>query len=92
MEFEWDDAKAARNLADHGVGFPQAVAAFTDPFAIEWIDDRHEYGEERVNLLGMCQGVVLHVTYTERGNRVRIISVRRAERHEQDAYYRENAR
>jgi hypothetical protein len=37
MEFEWDDAKAARNLRDHGVGFAQAVATCRDPFAVEWI-------------------------------------------------------
>ena len=92
MEFEWDDAKAARNLRDHGVSFAQATAAFGDPFAVEWIDDRRAYGEERVNLLGMCEGVILHVTYTERGQRIRIISARRAERHEQDDYYRQNAR
>ena len=92
MEFEWDDAKAARNLRDHGVGFAQAAAACRDPFAVEWIYDRHHYGEERVNLLGMCEGVILHVTYTERGQRIRIISARRAERHEQDDYYRQNAR
>ena len=92
MEFEWDDAKAASNLRDHGVGFAQAAVACRDPFAVEWIDDRHRYGEERVNLLGMCEGVILHVTYTERGQRSRIISARRAERHEQDDYYRQNAR
>ena len=92
MEFEWDDAKAAANLRDHGVSFAQAAAACGDPFAVEWIDDRHQYGEERVNLLGMCEGVILHVTYTERGQRIRIISGRRAERHEQDHYYRQNAR
>ena len=39
----------------------------------------------------MCEGVILHVTYTERGKRIRIISARRAERHEQDRYYRQNA-
>jgi uncharacterized DUF497 family protein len=60
--------------------------------AVEWIDDRHHYGEERINLLGMCEGVILHVTYTERGQRIRIISAPRAERHEQDDYYRQNAR
>ena len=49
------------------------------------------HGEERWNLLGMCEGVILHVTYTERGERIRIISARRAERHEQDRYYRQNA-
>lgn len=89
--FEWDDAKAALNWHTHGVAFPQAVVAFRDPFALEWIDDRENYGEERINLLGRCEGVLLHVTYTERDERIRLISARRAERHEQDDYYRENA-
>ena len=40
---------------------------------------------------GMCDGVILHVTYTDLGERIRIISARRAERHEQDNYYRQNA-
>jgi uncharacterized DUF497 family protein len=39
----------------------------------------------------MCEGVILHVTYTERGNRMRVISARKARPHEQDDYYRENA-
>ena len=55
-------------------------------FAIEWIDQSEAYGEKRWNLLGICGGVILHVTYTERGERIRIISARRAERHEQDRY------
>ena len=42
-------------------------------------------------MLGMCEGVILRVTYTERSERIRIISARRAERHEQDNYYRQNA-
>lgn len=54
-------------------------------------DDREDYDEERVNLLGMCDGVLLHVTYTERGERIRLISARRAEKHEQDYYYSENS-
>ena len=88
---EWDNNKAAANWQAHGVSFEQAVRAFRDPFAVERIDDREDYGEERVNLLGMCDGVILHVTYTERSERIRIISARRAERHEQDDYYRQNA-
>jgi uncharacterized DUF497 family protein len=58
---------------------------------VERIDDREDYGEERINLIRMCEGVILHVTYTERGERIRIISARRAERHEQDDYYREKS-
>ena len=58
---------------------------------MEWIDARENYGEERINLVGMCDGVLIHVTYTERGERLRLISARRAEKHEQDYYYRENS-
>jgi uncharacterized DUF497 family protein len=89
--FEWDNNKAASNWRSHGVTFDRAVVAISDPFAIEWIDDRETYGEERINLLGMCESVILHVTYTERDERIRIISARRAERDEQDHYYRKNS-
>lgn len=89
--FEWDDAKAETNWRDHGVAFHNAVEACHDHFAVEDIDDRENYGEERINLLGMCDGVLLHVTYTERGNRTRLISARKAEKHEHEYYYRENA-
>jgi uncharacterized DUF497 family protein len=91
-EFEWDRDKAAANWREHGVAFHEAINAFRDPFAVERIDDREDYAEERINLIGMCNGILTHVTYTERGERVRIISARRAERHEQDDYYRENSR
>ena len=89
--FEWDDAKAEANWRAHGVAFHQAIQAFRDPFALERIDDRQDYGEERINLIGMAEGVLLHVTYTGRGERIRLISARRAERHERDDYYRENS-
>jgi uncharacterized DUF497 family protein len=91
LEFEWDDDKAVINSREHGVAFHEALHAFRDPFAVEWVDAREDYGEERVNLVGMCDGVLVHVTYTERGERIRIISARRAEKHEQDDYYRENS-
>lgn len=83
IEFEWDNKKAAANRQNHGVTFQQAAKAFSDPFAVEYMDDRQNYGEERINLLGMCNGVILHATYTERGERIRIISARRAEIHEE---------
>ena len=91
LEFEWDDAKAAENLRRHGVSFAQAALAFRDPFAVEWIDLREVYGEERIVLLGMSVNQVLTVVHTERAERIRIISARWATKHEQDLYYRENA-
>ena len=90
-EFEWDDAKAAENWRRHRVTFQQGAEALADPLAMEEIDEREEFGEERVNVLGMRQGVRLHVTYTQRGDRIRTISARRAMKHEQDDYYRQNA-
>ncbi len=59
--------------------------------AIEHIDDRRDCGEERINLIGSAGSVLLHVTYAERESRLRIISARRALKHEQDEYYRESA-
>jgi uncharacterized protein len=90
--FEWDEEKAASNIRDHdGVAFEQAAAAFSDTFAVAWIDEREDYGEERSVLLGMTGGQLLYVAYTERGDNIRIISARRATRHEQDIYFRQNA-
>ena len=91
MEFEWNDVKAAENVRCHGVSFAQAALAFRDYFAVEWIDQRRDYGEERIILLGMTNNQVLAVVYTERAERIRIISARRATKNEQDLYYRENA-
>jgi uncharacterized protein len=92
LGFEWDPVKAAANIRRHGVSFDQAALAFRDLFSVEWIDLRESYGEERVILLGTSQGQILTVVYTERGERIRIISARRATKDEQDRYFRENGR
>ena len=91
LDFEWDEAKAKANFNAHGVSFELAKKVFKDVFAIEGLDDRKDYGEERINLVSMCGEIMLHVTYTEREDRIRIISARRAEKHEQEAYHRENS-
>ena len=89
--FEWDEDKAARNLIEHRVSFEQAALACRDSFAVEWIDERDDYGEERIGLLGLYGRELLFVAYTERGENIRIITARRAERYEQDRYYRKNS-
>jgi uncharacterized DUF497 family protein len=88
--FQWDKAKAAENYAKHGVSFETAIKVFRDPFAIERLDDREDYGEERFILIGTAEEAVVTVVYTERNGRFRIISARRATRHEQDDYFVEN--
>lgn len=89
-EFEWDDAKAAANLAKHGVTFEQAREAFSDPFAIDFVDDRANYREHRLILLGMVENRLLVVAHTLRGEEVRIISAREAEPYERRRYHEEN--
>jgi uncharacterized protein len=81
---QWDAKKAEQNWRKHGVTFGHAVTAIADQFAIEDIDAYE--AEERWNLLGVCDGVILHVTYAMRGECIRIISARRAIPHEQDRY------
>lgn len=87
-DFEWDEAKNAANYAKHGVTFEFATFVFSDPFALGGIDNRIDYGEER--FIGMVEGVLVFVAYTERGDRVRIISARRATKHEQNDYRQQN--
>ena len=92
MEFEWNDAKARANWKAHGVRFELAKTVFRDPFAIERVDDREDYGEERFVIVGMAEGhVLLYVAYAEREERIRIISARRATQYEQDDYFKQNA-
>jgi uncharacterized protein len=90
-EFEWDEAKAARNLASHGVSFEAARLAFDDAFAVSREDRRQDYGEDRFILLGMVQEHLLVVSYTMRSERVRIISARLAEPRERRRYHEENS-
>jgi uncharacterized protein len=89
--FEWDTTKAAENYAKHGVSFETAVEIFRDPFGVERPDDREDYGEDRYILIGAATGAILTVVYTERNGRIRIISARRATKHEQDDYFIENS-
>jgi uncharacterized protein len=85
--FEWDDEKAKANLAKHGVSFEQAREAFGDPFGLELIDDRFEYGEERLILIARAQSRFLTVVYVERDQTHRVISARPSSKAEQDAYF-----
>jgi uncharacterized protein len=90
-DFEWDDAKAAENLARHGVSFEAARLAFDDVFAVVREDRRQNYGEDRFILLGMVEERLLAVAYTMRDERVRIISARIAEPRERRRYHEENS-
>lgn len=87
MRFEWDEAKAEANLRKHGVPFTMAARALADEDRLEDLDDRLPYGEDRVNALCRIQQSILMVSYTDRGTVIRIISARKATRHEQHRYF-----
>ena len=89
-EFQWDDLKAAQNLAKHGVSFEVARAVFKDPFAVEYVDDREDYGETRLIIVGLVDGRLLVVAYTMRDEAIRIISARAAEPFERREYHEQN--
>jgi uncharacterized DUF497 family protein len=85
MAFEWDKAKDEVNARKHGIRFADTFAVFEDPNALT-VDD-NEQGEERLVTIGMdCFGRLLVVVYTWRGDNIRIISARRAIRHEVGQY------
>jgi uncharacterized DUF497 family protein len=87
MEFEWDPDKAARNLTKHGVSFHEAATVFGDPLAITYSDPDHSDDEDRFLTFGhSSEGHLLVVSHTDRGDRIRIISARRATRRERKLY------
>ena len=85
MEFEWDPRKAADNIRKHEVRFAEAATVFEDDSALTMADD--DPREERFFTLGLASlGRILVVVYTVRGERIRIVSARKATRREQLQY------
>ena len=89
-EFTWDDAKNRLNQRKHGVSFETASLVFDDPHAL-MLQDRIEDGEERWQAIGrISDAVVLVVAHAveagSEGEVIRIISARKAARHERKRY------
>ena len=77
MHFEWDPAKAAENLAKHGVSFQEAATVFRDPLSATGVDPDHSFDEERFVTFGISTGGrLLIVGHSDRGDTIRIISAR----------------
>lgn len=87
MKFEWDENKAARNLSKHGISFEEARTVFDDPLYVDFYDPDHSEDEARYLIVGASnQRRLLIVSYTERGDSIRLISAREVTRSEQKAY------
>ena len=91
--FEWDDTKAAINLAKHGVSFLQAIEVFNDRNAVTFDDEDHSQDERRELTIGCTfWSDVFIVSHTRRDERIRIISARRANRTERRKYMTRDSR
>jgi uncharacterized protein len=88
--FEWDPVKADANVRKHGVTFDEASTVFGDPLNLLMADPDHSHNEDRSLLLGMSnRRKLLVVAFAERPPRTRLISARRATRHERRRYEEE---
>ncbi|MBM3131101.1 MAG: BrnT family toxin [Chloroflexi bacterium] len=90
--FEWDEYKAQENLKKHKISFDEAKTVFTDSFSITIPDPKHSLDEPRYIDIGISgKNRVLIVVYTERGNKIRLISCRKATATERRKYEESNA-
>jgi uncharacterized DUF497 family protein len=87
LEFEWDEDKAAANEKKHRVTFEEAATVFSDPLAAIFDDEAHSEEEQREIIIGhSADNRLLLVSFTERGEAIRIISARRATKKERRDY------
>ncbi len=87
MGFQWHEEKSAANQEKHAISFLQAAQIFRGPI-LKRTDDRKDYGEPRFIALGAFDGEILCVVFTERDGDIRLISARKASKHEREKYQR----
>jgi uncharacterized protein len=91
MYFIWDENKNRINVKKHGVSFEQACKVFDDARKLEKFDTVHSTLEDRSIIIGQAEANLLFVVNTEIDNEtIRIISARKANKKEQEAYYEQN--
>ena len=91
MRYEWDKAKSRINITKHGLSFEDAELVFSGP-CVTFLDDRFDYGEERLITLGQLPGLgqlagrLVVIAHAPREGGTRIISMRKGNRREQEIY------
>lgn len=86
MRFEWDEDKRQANLRRHRIDFLDAEMVFGGP-TVTFEDTRHDYGERRFVTFGTLQGRVVAIVHADSEDVIRIISMRKATRHEERGYF-----
>ena len=87
MHFEWDESKRQSNVEKHGIDFADCSVVF-DNRTYLLLDDRDDYGEVRFISIGLLRDIVVVIAHTETDEVIRLISARKANRHEQEAFFR----
>lgn len=87
MRYNYDPKKKALNLKKHGLSFDDAQGVIESAQTVTFEDLRFDYSEVRYLTLGLLYGVVVIITTAETDKTIRIISMRKADKHEQKIYY-----
>lgn len=86
MRFEWDEKNSDDNRERRGFAFDDVMTVFLDPDRVTFLDARRDYGEDRWTTLGEIEGRLFALTFTMRGEVIRIISARKANKRERKRY------
>jgi len=86
MDLEWNETKRLTNLKKHNIDFIGSEEIF-DGYTISFEDDREYYGEQRFVTFGSFQNRIVAVVHTETEDKIRVISIRKATKHEERGYY-----
>ena len=87
MQYSYDKNKKASNLAKHGLDFNDAKRVIESNKTVTFEDVRFDYGEQRFITIGLLQNALVAIVTSETENVIRIISMRKAEKHEQTKYH-----
>ena len=86
MNFVWDEEKRRTNIIGHGLDFADSWEIFEGPM-LTGLDEREDNGEDRWIAIGLLKGIVVVIVFTERGeDTIRVISLRKALKHERIKY------
>jgi|SRR6185369_5353141 len=86
VDFVWDEQKRLLNLRKHGLDFVDCAALFRGP-TVTWPDVRFDYGEARYIAVGLIRDRVVVIVYAEVPGAIRVISMRKASKHEEASYF-----
>ena len=85
-DYEWDEIKSIECQKLRGFGFEEITNVFLDPQKLIKTDKRHDYGEDRYEMLAVFTETLFVVVFTVRSEAIRIISARKANEREKKRY------